>query len=83
MGAVSRHLSSREETVNMEYTRERLQQMADSLPFWWNSIDLGHGVKTKGVKAGEDMTKELKVLCLPELRGKTVLDKTFRIYEGV
>ena len=58
----------------MEYTREQLQQMADSLPFWWHSIDLGHGVKTKGVKAGGDMTNELKALCLPELRGKTVLD---------
>ena len=58
----------------MEYTREQLREMADSLPFWWHSIDLGHGVKTKGVKAGGDMTNELKSLCLPELRGKTVLD---------
>jgi hypothetical protein len=49
----------------MEYTREELEQMADSLPFWWHSIDLGHGVKTKGVKAGGDMANELKALASP------------------
>lgn len=58
----------------MEYTREQLQEMADSVPFWWHSIDLGHGIVTKGVKCGGDMTNELKSLCLPDLRGKTVLD---------
>ena len=58
----------------MEYTREQLQEMADSLHFWWHSIDLGRGIVTPGVKCGGDMTNELKSLCLPELRGKTVLD---------
>lgn len=48
--------------------------MTDSLPFCWHSIDLGHGVKTKGVKAGGDMANELKAPCLPELRGTAVLD---------
>lgn len=48
--------------------------MADSVPFWWHSIDLGGGLFTKGVKCGGDMSNELKSLRLPDLRGKTVLD---------
>ena len=58
----------------MEYTREQLQEMAESQPFWWHSIDLGCRVVTPGVKCRGDMTNELKSLRLPDLRGKTVLD---------
>lgn len=58
----------------MEYTREQLQEMADSVPFLWHSTDLGHGIVTKDVKCGGDMTNELISLRLLALRGKTVLD---------
>lgn len=58
----------------MEHTQEELQKIADSVPFWWHSIPLGHGVVTKGVKCNGDMTPELRALRLPDMRGKTVLD---------
>jgi hypothetical protein len=58
----------------MSYTREELEQIAQSVPFWWHSIDLGHGVVTNGFKSVEVLKHELKALRLPDLRGKTVLD---------
>lgn len=58
----------------MDYSREQLTDMVDAVPFWWHSIHLGHGVVTKGVKWGGNMTDELNSLRLPDLRGKTVLD---------
>jgi hypothetical protein len=58
----------------MSYTREELEQIAQSVPFWWHSIDLGHGVVTNGFKSVEVLKRELKALRLPDLRGKTVLD---------
>jgi len=58
----------------MPYTKAQLEQVATSVPWWWHSIDLGHGIVTKGVKCGGDMDGELKALRLPNLAGKTVLD---------
>lgn len=58
----------------MSYTKEELEQMAQSVPFWWHSIDLGHGVVTNGLKTVEGLKHELKALRLPDLHGKTVLD---------
>jgi tRNA (mo5U34)-methyltransferase len=58
----------------VDYSREELERMAASVPAWWHSIDLGHGVRTKGIKAGGDMSSELDSLRLPDLRHKSVLD---------
>ena len=58
----------------MPYTREELEQMAQSVPFWWHSIDLGRGVVTNGFKTAAGLQHELEALRLPDLRGKTVLD---------
>ena len=51
-----------------------LRGLADSVPYWFHSIDLGHGVVTRGVKSADMLASELKSLELPDLRGKTVLD---------
>ena len=59
----------------MTWSREQLQEMArSSVPVWWHSIHLGHGVTTKGHKSAEHLAWEFRALGLPELRGKTVLD---------
>jgi tRNA (mo5U34)-methyltransferase len=58
----------------MPYTKEELEQMAQSVPYWWHSIDLGKGVVTKGHKSAEGLQSELKAMRLPNLQGKTVLD---------
>ena len=55
--------------------RARLRRLADSVPFWWHSIDFGHGVVTKGHKPPGTLAHELRAAALPEdLSGKTVLD---------
>lgn len=56
------------------YSRQSLEQMADSVGFWWHSIDLGQGVVTRGQKTPEVLAREFEALRLPDLRGKTVLD---------
>jgi tRNA (mo5U34)-methyltransferase len=48
--------------------------MAESVPFWWHSIDLGHEVVTSGWKKPEDLAAEWAALDLPDLTGRTVLD---------
>jgi tRNA (mo5U34)-methyltransferase len=58
----------------MSYTKEELKQMAQSVPFWWHSIELGQGVVTNGFKTAEALKRDLNALHLPELRGRTVLD---------
>ena len=48
--------------------------MAESVG-WWHSIDLGHGIVTKGFKGPPEIHQyELESLRLPDLRDKTVLD---------
>ena len=54
--------------------RRRLQERVDAIPFWWHSIDLGHGVVTPGHKPPDVLGAELDALALPDLRGKRVLD---------
>ena len=54
--------------------RRRLQEQVDAVPFWWHSIDLGHGVVTPGHKPPAVLRAELDALALPDLRGKSVLD---------
>ena len=51
-----------------------LRALADSMPFWFHSIDLGHGVVTRGVKSPHVLAAEARNLNLPDLTGKTVLD---------
>lgn len=53
-------------------TPEEIQSRVAAVPFWWHTIDLGHGVMTPG----QDRSAEkLARLALPDdLRGKTVLD---------
>lgn len=41
---------------------------------WFHSIDLGHGIVTKGQKTTAALQKELAALRLPDLAGKSVLD---------
>lgn len=56
------------------YTKEQLEQMSESVPFWWHSIDLGQGVVTPGFKSVAALKHEVEALRLPDLQGKTVLD---------
>jgi len=55
------------------YTRAELEALAEST-FWWHSIDLGHGVTTKGQKTPAALARETKTLKLPDLKGRSVLD---------
>lgn len=55
-------------------TAADLRALADSVGFWWHSIDLGQGVVTNGHKTPEILQRELAALRLPDLSGKTVLD---------
>jgi tRNA (mo5U34)-methyltransferase len=54
-------------------SRDLREKVAD-IPFWFHSIDLGCGVVTPGIKSLELLRRELRLLNLPDLRGKTVLD---------
>ena len=61
-------------TPSAKYNKAQLEKMAESVDFWWHSIDLGQGVVTKGAKTPETLQHELESLRLPDLRDKTVLD---------
>jgi tRNA (mo5U34)-methyltransferase len=56
------------------YSKAQLEEMAESVGFWWHSIDLGQGVVSKGGKTPETLRYELESLRLPDLRDKSVLD---------
>jgi tRNA (mo5U34)-methyltransferase len=58
----------------MSFSKAELEAMAQSVPFWFHSIDLGEGVVTNGWKSGAHLQHELDIFQIPELRGKTVLD---------
>ncbi len=60
--------------VTLPGRRRRLQEKVAAVPFWWHSIDLGHGVVTPGHKGPEALRHELDAMALPDLRGKSVLD---------
>ena len=59
--------------VTLPGQRRRLQEKVDAVPFWWHSIDLGHGVVTPGHKAAT-CCAPLDAMALPDLTGKSVLD---------
>lgn len=61
-------------TASAALSQAELQQCADSVEFWWHSIDLGQGVVTKGEKTPEILAQELRSLSLPDLAGRSVLD---------
>ena len=52
----------------------QLREVAATVPFWWHSIDLGHGIVTPGHKHIEYLRRELEALRLPSLEGQSVLD---------
>jgi tRNA (mo5U34)-methyltransferase len=58
----------------MAYSKEQVEEMVQSVLYWWHSINLGNGVTTKGHKTPERLAEEVEALHLPDLRGKTVLD---------
>ena len=60
--------------VTLPGQRRRLQEKVDAVPFWWHSIDLGHGVVTPGPQARRRAARELDAMALPDLTGKSVLD---------
>ena len=61
-------------SMKTDFTKTQLQEMAESVEYWWHSIDLGQGIVTKGFKTPETLQHELESLRLPDLRNKTVLD---------
>jgi len=58
----------------MAFSKSELQQMADSVPFWWHSIDFGCDIITPGTIPPATLADTLRNLQLPDLRGRTVLD---------
>lgn len=54
--------------------RRRLQELVDSVPYWYHSIDLGAGVVTPGARSLQSLREQAEVLRLPNLEGKTFLD---------
>lgn len=54
--------------------RRQAAKAAESVPFWWHSIDLGGGVVTGGRKSAELLAEEWASLDLGDLQGKSVLD---------
>lgn len=52
---------------------EEIKELIDKVPYWWHSIDLGHGIVTNGDTTIK--THKWKSQVMPEdLTGKTVLD---------
>ncbi len=58
----------------MPFTKQEAEEVVKSLPYWWHSINLGHGILTNGIKTPNHLAEELRALRLPDLTGKTVLD---------
>jgi tRNA (mo5U34)-methyltransferase len=54
--------------------KKALRLLAESVPFWFHSIDFGRGVTTDGRKSAANLEAELASLRLPPLAGKTFLD---------
>jgi len=60
--------------MSHSYTAEEIQERVAAVPFWFHSIDLGHGVVTPGHKSLRLLQEEVANCHLPDLRGRTVLD---------
>jgi tRNA (mo5U34)-methyltransferase len=54
--------------------RARLQELVESVPFWWHSIDVGQSIVTSGAKRSEQLRAELQSFRFPDLAGKSFLD---------
>ncbi len=54
--------------------RRKLSKAADSVKFWYHSIDLGDGVVSGGKVPAERLAGEWEALGAPDLAGKSVLD---------
>lgn len=50
------------------------QKAVDAVKYWWHSIDVGDGVVTKGHVSADYLDREFRMMNLPDLKGKTVLD---------
>jgi hypothetical protein len=46
----------------MAFSKEQLEAMAQSIPFWWHSIDLGNGVTTNGFRSLEELTQQYRAI---------------------
>ena len=55
-------------------TREELQKKVDGAGPWFHSIDFGEGVVAPGIVGSEVLQQSFTWLCLPGLKGKTLLD---------
>lgn len=62
----------------MRLEADEIRRRVQAVPYWWHSIDVGHGIVTPGTKWGggsEVMRVELeRQHCPASLRGKSVLD---------
>jgi len=57
------------------FSKEQLETMAQAVPVWCHTINLGHGVVTPGMMGSfAEMEDRLESVSLPELAGKSVLD---------
>src|SRR5262245_7170405 len=72
-GGVAVAARPRREIPDTPEARELSDKVA-AIPFWFHSLDLGHGVITPGRKRAEIHDRELASFRLPDLRGKSVLD---------
>ena len=53
---------------------QEVRRRVDLVPFWFHSIDVGHGIITPGKKSADVQRAELESLRIPDVTGKTVLD---------
>ncbi|MDQ3977952.1 MAG: hypothetical protein M3314_00145 [Actinomycetota bacterium] len=54
--------------------RRKLIKTAETVPYWWHSIDLGEGVVTPGHRTAEELDRLWLDLGLPDLASRSVLD---------
>lgn len=54
--------------------RLSVEEVLEECPEWFHSIELAPGVVTPGRRSVETQNRELRLLRLPDLRGKSVLD---------
>src|ERR1700694_579592 len=60
--------------ISSKLSVQEVKRHIDAVPFWFHSIDVGHGISTPGKKTVEALRDELESLRLPDMIGKTVLD---------
>jgi tRNA (mo5U34)-methyltransferase len=60
--------------MSSDASAEDIASEVAAMPFWFHSIDVGHGVVTPGMKPADLLVREVAQLQLPPLAGKSVLD---------